>query len=197
LPGAPAGSALGVVGGMQFPVIEDFIIGFEAGAQAAQPGIPVHRQYANAFSDPAAGKEIAKAQFGRGAGLVFHAAGGTGQGVNEAAAEAGRYAIGVDLDQYQLYLRSDPQRAAHIVTSVLKEVDAGLLRAVRLQLEGRLPYGRAESIGLAEGGIGLAPRSQVMDAAPPALLRELQGVRDAIVQGRVRVPGAYAGLPPH
>lgn len=192
LPGAPAGSALGVVGGMQFPVIEDFIIGFGAGARAAVPGVRIMSQYANAFSDPAAGKEIAKAQFGQGAGLIFHAAGATGQGVTEAAAEARRYAIGVDMDQYQLYRASNPQRAAGIVTSVLKQVDAGLLRAVGLQLDGRLPYGRAESLGLAEGGISLAPHSQVLDAAPPALRGELQALSEAIVQGRVQVPGAFA-----
>lgn len=192
LPGAPAGSALGVVGGMRFPVIEDFITGFTAGARAALPGVTVLTQYANAFSDPAAGKEVAKAQFGQGAGLIFHAAGATGQGVNEAAAEAGRYAIGVDMDQYQLYRASDPQRAAHIVTSVMKDVDAGLLRAIRLQLGGRLPYGRAESIGLAEGGIRLARGSPAMDAMPPALLRELDALQDAIVSKRIEVPGAYA-----
>lgn len=192
LPGAPAGSALGVVGGMPFPVIEDFLTGFGAGAQAASPGVRVLSQYANAFSDPAAGKEIAKAQFGQGAGLVFHAAGATGQGVTEAAAEAGRYVIGVDMDQYQLYRDSNPQRAARIVTSVIKDVDAGLLRAVRLQLEGKLPYGQAESIGLAEGGIRLARRSPVMDAAAPELLREIDALQDAIVRGRVRVPSVFA-----
>lgn len=192
LPGAPAGSALGVVGGMQFPVIEDFIIGFGAGAHAALPAIVIHSQYANAFSDPAAGKEIAKAQFGQGAGLIFHAAGATGQGVNEAAAEAQRYAIGVDLDQYALYRASNPQRAARIVTSVLKEVDAAILRALRLQLDGKLAYGRTESLGLAEGAIRLARHSDVLDAAPAALLRELDEQQAAIIAGRIRVPGAYA-----
>lgn len=191
LPGAPAGSGLGVIGGMQFPVIEDFIIGFRAGARSAVPGAVIQSQYANAFSDPAAGKEIAKSQFGEGAGLIFHAAGATGQGVTEAAMEAGRYAIGVDMDQYLLYRASNPQRAAHIVASVLKNVDAGLLRAVRLQLGGTLPYGRSESVGLAEGGIQLTRHSDVMDAAPPALLRELDARQDDIVRGRIRVPGAF------
>lgn len=195
LPGAPAGSALGVVGGMRFPVIEDFVIGFGAGARAADPEVRILSQYANAFSDPAAGKEIAKAQFGQGAGLVFHAAGATGQGVNEAAAEAGRYAIAVDMDQYALYSESHPRRAAGIVTSVLKAVDAGLLRALRLQLDGGLAYGSAESLGLAEGGIRLARRSRVLDAAPEPLWRELEAQRDAIVAGRIRVPGAFAAVP--
>jgi len=188
LPGAPAGSGLGVIGGMQFQVIEEFIAGFEAGARAAAPRIAIQTQYANAFSDPAAGKEIAKAQFSQGAGLIFHAAGATGQGVTEAAAEAGRYAIGVDMDQYTLYRASNPQRASRIVTSVLKQVDVGLVRAVGLTLDGKLPYGRAESLGLGEGGIRLAPHSDVMDAAPAALRRELDQLQQAIVDGRVLVP---------
>src|SRR5450830_1558385 len=92
LPGVARDSGLGVVGGMQFPVIEDYIVGFRAGAEAAAPGLMLASQYANGFSDPAAGKEIARAQMDQGAAIVFHAAGASGQGVNEAASEAHRYA---------------------------------------------------------------------------------------------------------
>lgn len=191
LPGVPAGAGAGVVGGMQLPVIEDFIVGFVAGVRAAAPALPVQVQYANAFSDPAAGKEIARLQFGRGAGVVFHAAGASGQGVNEAAEETRRYAIGVDLDQYALYRSAHPARAAAILTSVLKDVDAGLVRALRLALERRLPYGRVESIGLAEGGVRLAPHSAVMDRLPAALAARLEARRAAIVAGRVHVPSAF------
>jgi basic membrane protein A and related proteins len=192
LPGVPKGSGLGVIGGMQFQVIEEFIAGFEAGARSADPGIAIQTQYANAFSDPAAGKEIAKAQFSQGAGLIFHAAGATGQGVTEAAAEAGKYAIGVDMDQYAMYSRSNPQRAARIVTSVLKQVDVGLVRAIGLALRGRLGYGHVESLGLGEGGVRLAPRSAVLDGVPPALRRELEQLQHAIIQGQVRVPRSRA-----
>jgi len=190
------GAGLGVVGGMQLPVIEDFIVGFTAGARSAAPGIAVQVQYANAFSDPAAGKEIARLQYARGAGIVFHAAGATGQGVNEAAEEAGRYAIGVDLDQAALYRERQPARAAAIVTSVMKEVDVGLVRALGLALDGKLPYGSLESLGLAEGGVRLAPGSKVMNALPPALAAQLERQRAAIVAGRLRVPSAFTGDAP-
>ena len=185
------GGGLGAVGGMQLPVIEDFLLGFQAGAQAAVPGIAIQVQYANAFSDPAAGKEIARLQFARGASVVFHAAGATGQGVNEAAEEAGRHAIGVDLDQAALYREQHPARAAAIVTSVMKQVDVGLVRALALALDGRLPYGRAESLGLREGGVRLAPRSQVMDRLAPDLAAELARRQAGIVAGRVKVPSAF------
>jgi basic membrane protein A len=195
LPGVPPGGGLGVVGGMQFPVIDDFIVGFRAGAQAAVPGTTVLTQYANSFSDPAAGKEIAKAQFGRGVALVFHAAGATGQGVNEAAREARRYAIGVDRDQVALYRSAQPELAARIVTSVLKNVDVAVRRAIAQALEGRLAYGRTESLGLAERGVSLARESDVLAQASPELLRALDAVEAAVARGEQRVPSAFAPAP--
>jgi basic membrane protein A and related proteins len=192
LPGMAAGSALGVVGGMQFPVIDDFIVGFKAGAEAGVAGTRVLSQYANSFSDPAAGKEVAKAQYAQGAGIVFHAAGATGQGVNEAAVEAGRYAIGVDMDQYAMYRQANPQRAARIITSVLKNVDVALYQAVQKHLAGTLAFGRAESLGLAEGGVSLAPVSDVLALAPASLLKAVDDARQAVAGKRVRVPSAFA-----
>jgi basic membrane protein A len=192
--GATAGGAaptVGVVGGMQIPVIDDFIVGFTAGAQAADPRTRVLRQYVNSFTDPATGKEIAKALFAEGAGTVFQAAGGSGQGVIEAAAEAGRWAIGVDADQYLMYSRSNPQRAAAIATSVLKQVDVAILRALTLDSRHALPYGQTESLGLESRGIGLARSAPVLAQASPALLAELDRVEQSIVSGRVRVPSAF------
>lgn len=192
LPGVPPRSGLGVVGGMQFPVIDDFIIGFRAGALAAVPGETVLAQYANSFSDPAAGKEVAKAQFGRGVGLIFHAAGATGQGVNEAALEGRRYAIGVDMDQYAMYRTSNPQLASRIVTSVIKNVDVAVVRAIDQALQGQLAYGRTQSLGLAEQGVSLARQSDVLSQAPPELLRSLDEVQAAIARGERRVPSAFS-----
>lgn len=197
LPGLPAGGGLGVIGGMKFPVIEDFVIGFNAGAEAAVPGVAVLGQYANSFSDPAAGKEIAKAQYAKGVSVIFHAAGATGQGVNEAAVEAHRYAIGVDMDQYALYKASNPERASRIVTSVVKNVDVAILRAISLQLDGRLAFGRAESLGVAEGGVSLARHSDVLERAPASVLRKLDEVEAAVAQQRLRIPGAFAAPSAH
>lgn len=190
LPGVDPKAGLGVVGGMQFPVIEDYLVGFRAGARAFDPDIVVATQYANGFSDPAAGKDIANAQMAAGAALIFHAAGATGQGVNEAVSQAHRYSIGVDLDQYALAYRSNPERAAAIVTSVMKNIDVAIVQALGQHLEGRLPWGRARSLGLAEGGVGLAPHSRVMQNAPAAIGARLDAVRADIIAGRIRIPGA-------
>ncbi|WAC71560.1 BMP family ABC transporter substrate-binding protein [Roseateles sp. SL47] len=197
LPGMPPGGGLGVMGGMQFPVVDDFIVGFRAGAKAADPSLPVATQYANSFSDPALGKEIAKTMYGRGAGIVFHVAGASGQGVNEAALETGRYAIGVDVDQYAIYQRHQPALAARIVTSVIKNVDVAVLeairRAARSAREGNAPTtGGILSLGLAERGVSLAPRAGALENAPPALLLELDQVQAEIITGQRRVPSAFA-----
>lgn len=191
LPGLPPRGGLGVIGGMQFPVIDDFIVGFRAGAAKAAADIPVASQYANSFSDPAAGKEIARAQYGRGISLIFHVAGATGQGVNEAAAETGRYVVGVDMDQYLLYRDSKPQLAARIVTSVIKNVDVAIQRAIEQRLEGTLSFGKAESLGVAEGGISLAPYSPVLAQAPAEVTEQFQAMQAAVAEGRVSIPSAF------
>ncbi|MBC3919298.1 BMP family ABC transporter substrate-binding protein [Undibacterium sp. CY18W] len=195
LPDVVPGSGLGVIGGMQISVIEDFFTGFRAGAKAASSDAQILSQFANSFSDPAAGKDIAKAQYARGVGLIFHAAGATGQGVNEAAAEARRYAIGVDIDQYALYRVSNPQRAARIVTSVIKNVDVGILRAVQQQLAGSLAYGQIESLGLAEGGVRLVRDSDVMAKVPAEVLKSLNETERAVIEKRVQVPGVFTQMP--
>ncbi len=191
LPGLPRRSSLGIVGGMQFPVVDDFMIGFRAGALATVPHTDIASQYANSFSDPAVGKEIAKAQFARGAGVVFHVAGATGQGVNEAALEAHRYAIGVDMDQAALYRHSNPQLAARILTSVLKNVDVAVLRSIGEAQRGKLAYGKVESLGLAEGGVSLAMDSDILRAASPEVLATVERASADIVSGRIRVPSAF------
>jgi len=188
---AGASPVLGVVGAMPIPVIDDFIVGFTAGARAAAPQATVLRQYVNSFTDPATGKEVAKALFGRGAHLVFHAAAGSGQGVIEAAAEAGRYAIGVDSDQHALFLTSQPRQAAAIVTSVMKNVDVALLRALGAAQARTLAYGEVVTLGLAEGGVSLAGKSSEMERLSPAVIDELRQVQAQIGQGQLQVPSAF------
>jgi basic membrane protein A len=167
---------LGAVGGLPIPVVDDFIDGFIAGAKEADPRVRVLRQYANSFGDPATAKDIAKAMVAQGAGLVFQVAGGSGQGVIEAAAETGRWVIGVDADQHLLYRDAYPQRAARILTSVMKHVDVALLQALRRWRAGQLQFGGAESLGLAEGGVSLATSGPGWAALPPADIAALRAM---------------------
>ncbi len=177
---------LGMVGGLPIPVVDAFLDGFAEGAQRAEPRARVLRQYAHSFSDPATAKDIAKAMYAQGAGLVFQVAGGSGQGVIEAAAEAGHWVIGVDADQYQLYATAYPARAAHILTSVMKHVDVALLQALRDWRAGRLAFGQQRSLGLAEGGVSLATSAPAWRQLPAAEREALQALAHSLSAGDAR-----------
>ena len=156
LDGMNPDAIIGSVGGQEIPVILDFMVGYEQGAKDTNPDIQVIRQFADSWNDPAKGKELAKAQYSQGADIVFQIAGGTGQGVFEAAAEDGKYAIGVDSDQAVAVAEADPAQAERILTSMLKNVDNSIVRALQMHIDGTLPYGEVENLGIAEGGVGLA-----------------------------------------
>src|SRR5688572_8365482 len=95
---------VGFVGGMDIPLIRKFEAGYSAGVRHVCPTCQVYAAYAGtepkAFADPTTGKELALAQYGRGADVIFHASGKTGAGVFNAAREKGKLAIGVDADQF-------------------------------------------------------------------------------------------------
>jgi basic membrane protein A len=184
-------AVIGSVGGQEIPVILDFMVGYEQGAKDTNPNITVIRQFADSWNDPAKGKELAKAQFSQGADIVFQIAGGTGLGVFAAAAENGKYAVGVDSDQALIVEESDPTQAARILTSMLKNVDNSLFRALDLHQKGELKYGATEALGIAEGGVGLA-RNKFYDQTTPAEVKKI--VDDAekkILAGEITVDTAF------
>ena len=182
---------IGSIGGYEIPVIMDFIVGYEQGAKETNPDIQIIRQFANSWDDPAKGKELAKAQFSQGADIVFQIAAGTGQGVFEAAAEDGRYAIGVDSDQALIVEAADPDQAARILTSMMKNVDNSLHRAIDLHLKGELPYGQIEELGIAEGGVGLA-RNKYYDELTPVDVKALvDEAEQKILNGEITVETGF------
>jgi len=182
---------IGAVGGQQIPVIDDFIVGYEQGACLINPDTQSIVQYAGSWNDPARGKEITLAMYEQGADIVFQIAGGTGVGVFEAAYEQGHYAIGVDSDQATIVAETDPDQAERILTSMMKNVDNSIFRAVSLHLEGELPYGSAESLGIPEGGVGLA-KNEFYDAATSDEVKALvEAAEAAVVNGDIEVQTVF------
>ena len=119
---------VGFVGGMDIPLIRKFACGYVQGAKAANPDIEVFQNMTGdtgaAWNDPVKGGELAKAQIERGADVVYHAAGGTGIGVLQAAADAGKLGIGVDSNQNYLH-------PGTVLTSMLKRVDNAVYDAFK------------------------------------------------------------------
>lgn len=181
---------VGVVGGQDIPVINDFIVGYEQGA--LENGVTnVIVQYAGGWNDPAKGKELALAMFQQGADFVFQVAGGTGVGVFEAAQEMGKYAIGVDSDQAIIISETDPAQAEFIPTSMLKNVDNSLYRAMKMFIEGTLPFGEMEALGVAEGGVGLA-KNEYYDRLTPADVKEMiEQVEKDLLEGKIVVDTVF------
>lgn len=184
------GTSLGFLGGLDIPVINDFLVGYVAGAQAIDADAKVAVSYIGSFDDAAKGKELALAQYRTGTAIGFNVAGQAGLGQLAAAKEMGRYAIGVDSDQSAIFRATDPATADRVVTSVLKRIDISLLRAVDLLVAGQLPAGREESLGLAEGAVGLVDNDVYEKVVPAALRTQIATASAAIAAGTTKVPTA-------
>jgi basic membrane protein A and related proteins len=181
---------IGFVGGQDIPVINDFRVGYEQGARHVDQEVQVLATYVGSFSDPARGKELGLAQIEQGADIVFGVASESGLGVIEAAHQRGHYAIGVDSDQYQLLKETDEEQARAIVSSMMKNVDNSIYRAVRLHLEGELPYGEAEVLGLQENGVGLARNENFDRIVPDSIVSRIDELIEQIESGEIQVESA-------
>jgi len=171
---------LGFVGGLDLPVINDFLAGFEQGAASVVDDIEVLVAYAGDFGNPAQGRELAEAQIDEGADVIFQVAGGTGFGVFEAATNREVYAIGVDTNQ-------NPLAPGTIMTSVLKNVDTSLYQAMERFVGGDLPFGVSETLGLAEDGVGLAEDEFYDELVPDDVAALVEEARAAIIAGDLPV----------
>ena len=182
---------IGSVGGQQIPVIDDFIVGYEQGACLVNAETQSIVQYAGSWDDPARGKEIALAMYEQGADIVFQVAGGTGVGVFEAAHEQGHFAIGVDSDQAVIVAETNPEQAERILTSMLKNVDNSIFRAITLHLDGTLAYGTAENLGIPEGGVGLAKNDFYDMATSDEIKALVETAEAAVVNGDIHVQTVF------
>jgi basic membrane protein A len=178
---------IGAVGGQDIPVINDFVVGYQQGACLVNPKSEFLVQYAGGWNDPAKGKEIALAMYEQKADIVFQIAGGTGVGVFEAAEEQGKYAIGVDSDQATIIKETDPEQAERILTSMQKNVDNSLVRAFQLHKDGKLPLGKAESLGIAEGGVSLSINDIYTKATPQNVQDLVKAVEETVTKGDITV----------
>ncbi len=190
MPKANPEKVIGFLGGMDIPVINDFKVGYIQGAKYIDPDVRVLVSYANSFSDSAKGKELVLAQYEQGADIAFNVAGETGIGVLDAAKDKDRYAIGVDSDQYFLFKDADPGKAKNIVTSMMKNVDDSLYRAIKLHLEGKLPVGEAEVLGIAQGGVGVADNENYQKLVPAEFRDQIRELEEKVVGGEIAIETA-------
>lgn len=173
---------VGAVGGMDDPVINDFLVGYIQGAKYANYGAAVETIYAGTYEDPAKGKECALTLFGRGCDIVFAVAGKTGEGVFEAAKEQGKYAIGVDADQK--YINPDV-----IIASMKKNVGLSIYTAIKDDMVNKVWNGGKAWLadmksGFIDIGYGTPDMTQQVS---DELKAEVENIKQLIISGKIVV----------
>jgi basic membrane protein A len=165
--------AIGAVGGVENPVIKDFITGYIDGAQAQNPDIKVSTAWVGDWSNSAKMKELCETQnSAKGVDVFFPIAGGAGTGAFEAANEVGDiWTLGVDSDQYKAFEKDNPDYANVIATSVTKEVGTMLVNVFKNIDDAK--WGTLEAMGVKEGAVGIADNDYYEKVVP-------QDVKDAV-----------------
>jgi basic membrane protein A and related proteins len=179
---------IGFVGGVETPLIQKFEAGYIAGAESVNPDIEIDVTYLtqvpdfSGFGDPAKGKTAAEGMYDNGADIVYHAAGGSGGGVFEAASESGNWAIGVDSDQYNT---ADPSVQDSILTSMLKNVNVAVYEYLTQVNDGEFPSG-VTTYDLAVDGVGYSTSGGFVDD----IVEQLDELKQQIIDGEISVPTA-------
>lgn len=180
---------IGFLGGMENPVINDFLIGYIQGAKYVEDDIKVVTSFVGNFDDTPKAKDLALAQYQQnGVDVGFNVAGLAGLGQIDAAQEVGKLAIGVDSDQ--ALVLGEPT-ANHIPTSALKNVDQSILRAVKMEYEGKVPYGEIDNLGIAENGVGIADNEYYQKLVPEEVRKEVEELSEKILNGEIKVDTAF------
>ena len=171
---------VGFVGGMEIPLIQKFQKGYEMGAKYVNKDAKVGVLYtsgSNPFNDPVRGKENALSLIKQGADVVYHAAGGTGVGVIEAAKESKVFAIGVDSNQ-------DGLAQGTVLTSMIKNVDIAVYNTIKAVKEGTFKAGE-QRLGVAEGGVGTTDFEFTKDIIGAENIAKLEQIRKDIIDGKI------------
>ncbi|WP_229799627.1 BMP family lipoprotein [Vogesella fluminis] len=180
---------VGFIGGMDVPLIRAFGCGYAQGARAADKKVEVITNMTGttpqAFNDPARGGELARSQFDRGVDVVFHAAGGTGMGVLQAAKDKNKLGIGVDSNQNHLF-------PGFVLTSMLKRVDNAVYDIFMAGKNNTWKPGIV-TMGLKEGGVDWAVDANNRKLISKDMEARITQARKDIVAGKIKVVDYRAG----
>jgi basic membrane protein A and related proteins len=182
---------VGFIGGMDIPLIRRFQMGYEAGARSVNPKVQVSGNFVGvtgeAWNNPAKGKELAIAQFDSGADVIFGAAGGSNNGLFDAAEEKGKLAIGVDSNQNWV-------KPGKILTSMLKRVDTAVFTTIQDAVKGSFSAGQ-KRFGLANQGVDYAVDQHNEKLIPAETRKKVDKIKADIISGKIKVPDYYKQAP--
>lgn len=191
LPYSNGKNIISVVAAMDIPVLNDFIVGYIQGAVDTVPETKVAISYIGDFNDTAKAKDLANAQFNIGSCVAFNVAAQAGLGMIEAAGAQSKYAIGVDADQAMALADTQPDQSKVIATSVMKNIDQVLLLSIERHMEGTLPYGTEESLGMDTDAVGLAVNDVYNNLATDEMKAKIEELQTKIESGEITVNSAF------
>ena len=179
---------VGFIGGVESGLIKKFENGFKAGVHSVDPDIEIAIQYAQDFNDASLGQQIADGMYAGGADIIYHAAGGTGNGLFTEAIdrnEGGETVWAIGVDQDQALTEGDWSGGNVILTSMVKRVDQSVYTVSEQTMNGNFPGGEILEFALEDEGVGIAEtRDNVSDEAIDAV----NDFRDQIINGDIVVP---------
>jgi len=174
---------VGFVGGMDIPLIRKFECGYEQGARAVKADIEVFQNMTGttgaAWNDPVRGGELAKNQIDQGADVVYAAAGATGLGVLQTAADNKKLSIGVDSNQNHLHPGS-------VLTSMVKRVDLAVYNAYNDTKNDKFTAG-VQALGVKEDGVSAAIDENNKSLITPEMQAAVDKAKADIVAGTIKV----------
>jgi basic membrane protein A len=179
---------IGFIGGMDIPLIHKFETGYAEGARAANPNVKVLANYVGvtpaAWNNPGQGKELAIAQIGKGADVIFTAAGNSGLGAFDAAEQNKKFVIGVDSNQNWV-------KPGYVLTSMVKRIDNAVYLVVKERVEGQFKNG-VHVYGLENEGVGYAIDQFNEKLIPPEAIQKVEAAKQEIISGKIQVTDAMA-----
>lgn len=181
-------NVIGFVGGVDSPVINDFLYGYILGAQSVNPDVKVDTRYVGNYIDPAKGKELAESMINdNNCDVIWGVAGNSGNGAVEAAQETGKaYFIGVDSDQEVTFSQ---ELAAITLTSGLKNVNKSLVWVFDELDAGNEHWGEHVTLGINEGGVGIVTDKN-FTKVPQSVQDAVNKAIEDVTSGAVTVPTA-------
>lgn len=182
---ASKSNTIGFIGGMDIPLIRHFGCGYAQGAKAVNPDITIIANMTGttpaAWNDPVKGSELTQAQISQGADVIYAAAGGTGVGVLQSAADAGILSIGVDSNQNHLH-------PGKVLTSMLKRVDVAVYDAMKA---GNDMETGVFIMGLADDGVGYALDDNNASLISAEMKAAVDSARASLIAGDLKVASYY------
>lgn len=175
---------IGYIGGADVPLLHEFEAGYVAGIRAINPDAEISIEYISqneaGFNLPDRAKEIALAQYESGVDVIYVAAGGSGQGVLEAAQEQGKFIIWVDSNGNHL-------APGIVLTSMVKELSASVERVIGETADGNFMAG-VRYFGLEDGGVSYAVDEHNQSLLSDEILETVESLKAQIIAGEIDVP---------